>query len=263
MACEFCTLNEFWEYKYRRRSFENVLSELARFKEAGFTRVHFKDETITLNKGWCGELFREIEKANLGMSYKVKSRVDGLDEALLMQMMRAGVDTVHMGVESITPQSLKSMSKDIGVKAIENAFDLLLSNGCQANPVYLFGWIGEKPEDLELNASYIEARGKIKGVITYISFLTPHPGSHLVKKHANDITVLTDDYSRYTHKQPVAVPKSLGEDGLQLMVDAYHRIGEVCNMQSVNPTIDNDYLMTISDSYLLTERRHEERAVYA
>lgn len=263
MACEFCTLNEFWEYKYRKRSFENIISELTKFKEAGFKRVHFKDETITLNKKWCNELFREIENADLGMSYKVKSRADGIDEQSLQQMMRAGVDTIHMGAESITPQSLKSMSKGVGVRTIDQAFDLLLNNGCQINPVYLFGWVGEKPEDLELNASYIEARGQRKGVITYVSFITPHPGSHLVKKHINDFVVLSNDYSRYTHKQPVAVPKSLGDNGLQLMVDAYHRIGEICNMQSVNPRIEQSYLESLTDSSSLTERGHEEKAVYA
>src|SRR3989344_142751 len=248
MSCEFCTLNELWEYKYRKRSFENVLQELQLFKEAGFKRVHFKDETITLNRKWCAELFKEIESANLGMSYKVKSRINGLDEPLLQQMMRAGVDTIHSGIESISQRTLNGMSKQVNVKSILDSFELMLSNGCQVNPVYMFSWMGEKPEDLEANSLFIQEMGQRKGVITYVSFITPHPGSNLVNKLGKDLRILSTDYARYTHKQPVAVPYSLGDDGIRLMVDHYHRIGEVCDMQDVNPRIDPVYLEEISPS---------------
>lgn len=246
MSCEFCTLNELWEYRYRRRSFDNILEELNLLKESGFKRVHFKDETITLNKKWCGELFEEISRAGLDMTYKAKSRVDGIRPDLLHKMMDAGLDTIHTGVESISQRTLDSMAKDVKAKEIKDSFEVMLGNGCKVNPVYMLGWPGERPEDLEENAAFIETIGQQQGVITYVSFITPHPGSSLESGRRDQLRILTTDLSRYTHKQPVAVPRSLGENGLQLMVDAYHRIAESCGMQEVNPGIDSKYLEQIA-----------------
>ena len=246
LSCEFCTLNELWEYRYRRRSFDSILEELALFKDFGFERVHFKDETITLNKKWCADLFGEIENAGFDMAYKAKSRINGLTPELLEQMMAAGVDTIHSGIESVSQRTLDGMAKKVKAKSIRENFDLMLDNGCQVNPVYMFGWPGESVEDLEANAAFIEEMGTRQGVITYISFITPHPGSNLTNNLMDELVVLSSDLSRYTHKQPVAVPRSLGREGLQLMVDNYHRVAEATGMQDVNPGIDPVYLAEIS-----------------
>ncbi|PIN89444.1 hypothetical protein COU60_03550 [Candidatus Pacearchaeota archaeon CG10_big_fil_rev_8_21_14_0_10_34_76] len=259
LSCKFCTLNELWEYRYRRRSFDNVLEELALFKDFGFERAHFKDETITLNKKWCGELFKEIEQAGLGMSYKAKSRINGLTPELLDQMMSGGVDTIHSGIESVSQRTLDGMAKKVDARSIREAFELMLGNGCNVNPVYMFGWAGETPEDLANNAAFIEKMGIRAGVITYISFITPHPGSNLTKDLADELIVLSSDLSRYTHKQPVAVPRSLGPRGLQLMVDHYHRIAEATGMQNVNPKVDPIYLAEISHANAMTRHINPEQ----
>ena len=245
MTCKFCTLNELWEYRYRRRSFGNIIEELNTLKNFGFKRVHFKDETITLNKSWCNDLFREIEMANLGMSYKVKSRSNGLEEKLLKQMMAAGVDTIHSGIESISQRTLDGMEKRVKTESIVRFFELVLGNGCMVNPVYMFSWPGENMNDLEENAHFIRKMGQKQGVITYISFITPHPGSQL-STGVRGLQILSKDYSRYTHKQPVAIPISLGPNGLRSMVDYYHKIARDCGMQEVNPAVESAYLEEIS-----------------
>lgn len=254
MTCNFCTLNELWEYSYRRRSFDNIIAELDLFKQKGFKRTHFKDETITLNARWCGELFSEIEKAGLGMKYKAKSRMDGLEPALLEQMMAAGVDTIHTGVESPSQKTLDSMEKRVRTQQIAEGFDLLLDKGCKVNPVYMLGWPGEEPADLAESARFIIEMGQRPGVITYVSFITPHPGSSLVEELGDQLRVVSTDLSRYTHKQPVAVPRSLGDKGLQIMVDHYHQIAEACGMQDVNPRVDQAYIDEVAGNDLAVRK---------
>lgn len=248
MSCEFCTLNELWEYRYRRRSFDSILEELALFKDAGFERAHFKDEAITLNQKWCGDLFGEIGKSGLGMSFKAKSRIDGIGDGLLGVMVSAGVDMIHTGVESISQKNLDGMSKKIKARGVQDSLNLILQNGCQVNPVYMLGWPGETPQDLAENTAFIREMGQHPGVITYVSFITPHPGSGLDREYGDQLRILTTDLSRYTHKQPVAVPRSLGENGLQLMVDAYHEVAEATGMQEVNPRVDQRYLDSVRDA---------------
>lgn len=243
LTCKFCTLNEMWKFKHRTRSIDNIVEELAMLKGFGFDRVHFKDETVTLNKKRAKELFKAIEDADLDLKYKAKSRINRIDKETVEQMVRAGLDTIHTGVESVSENTLRTMQKGVSVDSIRNAFDTVIESGANINPVYIFSWVGETPQDLEENARFITQMGKRRGVISYISFLTPHPGSGI--EYEEGLNVLTRDLNRYTHKQPVAVPKSLGENGLALMVDEYHRIAEETGMQKVNPEIDPQYLNEI------------------
>lgn len=243
MTCKFCTLNEMWRFEHRKRSPQNVIKELEMLKNFGFNRVNFKDESLTIDRKRSMELFKEIEKANLGISYKAKSRINQIDGELLSQMARAGLDTIHTGVESVSQNSLRSMGKGVDADYIRRAFDVVLSNGININPVYLFSWAGESKEDLMRNAQFINEQGARKGVISYISFITPHPNSRI--ENLRGLEVLTKDFSRYTHKQPVAVPTSLGSDGLRMMVDLYHQVAENIGMQKYNPKIDSIYLEEI------------------
>lgn len=243
MTCKFCTLNDMWKFKHRKRSPENVIKELEMLKTFGFDKINFKDESITLDRKRAIELFRAIEKANLGMEYKAKSRITQVDDELLSQMARAGLNTIHTGVESVSQNSLRSMGKGINADYIQKSFDAILNKGINVNPVYLFSWIGESKGDLLRNVQFIERQGKRKGVITYISFITPHPNSKI--DNLNGLEILTDDFSRYNHKQPVAIPASLGSDGLRFMVDLYHQVAENIGMQDYNPKVDQEYLEEI------------------
>jgi radical SAM superfamily enzyme YgiQ (UPF0313 family) len=193
-----------------------------------------------MNRNWAMGLFREIERADLGLTYKAKSRINQVDSQLVQQMVRAGLDTIHTGIESVSTNSQRAMGKIINPDSIRKGFDTVLDNGCRINPVYMFSWVGETPEYLRFNARFIEEMGKREGVLTYLSFITPHPGSAI--DNLEGLSILTDDYSRYTHKQPVAVPESLGEEGLKMMVDYYHSISETIGMQKYNPKIDPEYL---------------------
>lgn len=234
MGCKFCTLNKHWQYRYRKRSIKNIIKEVLLLKDFGFKRIHFKDESMAIDKKWSMKLFKEIEKLNLGIKFKAKSRIDQLSEDLIKQMVKAGIDTVHFGVESVSQSSLNGMQKSLKKDQIRRAFNILLGNGCKANPVYMFSWIGETEKDIIENSQFIEELGKLNGVITYVSFITPHPGSNLKDEN---LKILSKDYARYTHKYPVAIPKSLGKNGLQLMVKHFNHIAKVTGTEKFNPII--------------------------
>ncbi|MBR9703167.1 B12-binding domain-containing radical SAM protein [Candidatus Woesearchaeota archaeon] len=239
--CSFCTLSELWNYKYRSRSVSNIVDEARHLSSLGFKRIHFKDESITTNPKWAYELFSALEEADLDMKYKAKSRVGELDETLLEQMLKAGLDTIHFGVESITDSALVSMGKGISTQQTKEFIAMLAKNGCRANPVYMFGWPGETPESLRHNTEYILENSLMRDTVTYISFITPHPGSR-IDGTLDGLQVLTKDLSRYTHKHPVAVPLSLGHNGLDLMVEQYHRVAEKTGTKEFNPRIEESYL---------------------
>ncbi len=149
------------------------------------------------------------------------------------------------------------MSKPVSEATIRNAFDTMLGNGCNVNPVYLFGYAGETPADLETDARFIREMGSRDGVITYVSFMTPHPQSGV---RTDGLDILTADLSRYNHKQPVAVPRSLGREGLKGMVDTYHEVTGEIGMRHVNPRVDPAYLGQVLKKPAMETRGESELA---
>ena len=131
------------------------------------------------------------------------------------------------------------MKKGVKSGYIKSTLEMI-KNYCKVNPVFLFGWIGETSETLLENCNYIEEIGMEESVIPYISFITPHPGSTL--QNNPFLQILTCDLNRYTHKQPVAVPLSLGEDGLRKMVENFNYLSAKTGTELLNPRIKDDYL---------------------
>lgn len=243
MSCNFCTVSKHWKNEYRPRSVESVLEEIRILRDYGFERIHLKDESMLQDKERAVRLFTAIKDANIGVKIKGKARLDELDDSLLYLMKGAGVDMLHIGVESVSDRSLESMNKGLTIQDIRGTLDNVLSYDIGVNPVFMFSWIGETPDDLRKNAEFIQDFGSNSNVVTYISFLTPHPGTWLWKKSPdNGLIIVSNDINRYTHKQPVAVPTSMGDNGLELMVDTYHEVTREINMERVNPHISPVYM---------------------
>jgi anaerobic magnesium-protoporphyrin IX monomethyl ester cyclase len=221
-GCGFCTLNKMWGHSYRQRSIENIIEELRIYEKAGFNRVHFKDESIALNPQFAIELFGRIAESRLSLKYKVKSRVDQVTSPLLESFAYGGVDTIHTGIESFSQAELDRTGKGTSLADINQAVNGILSSGIRLNPVYIFGLPGQTENDLNASAEDIERVGKNPNVITYISFMTPHPGT----QSPEGLRIVTRDLNRYTHKQPVCYPTTLGNNGLVKMVDTYHQLAD-------------------------------------
>ena len=236
--CNFCTLNKMWGFSYRHRSVENILEELDFLSKVGFKRVHFKDESVTLDAKFAEELFEGLASANLGLKYKVKSRINQASPNLLSRMVRAGVDTIHTGIESVSQDELIRINKGISAESIYENIKNILESGLKLNPVYILGLPGQTESDLKVTSEFIEEVGSNPNVITYMSFMTPHPGTVSEK----DLRILTQDFSRYTHKQPVCYPESLGYSGFRMMIDKYHELAEKTGTTNVNPPVDESYL---------------------
>jgi len=245
-SCSFCTVTKHWQNFYRPRTIESVIEEMKALVDYGFSRVHFKDESMLQDRNRAVKLFTRIRDENLGVNIKGKARLDEIGDDLLELMKNAGVDMLHIGIESVSHQSLASMSKGLTVGDIRGTLENVLKHGIGVNPVYMFSWPGETRADLQRNAEFIADFGNNPNVVTYMSFITPHPGTMLKEKSPeNGLVVLTDDINRYTHKQPVAVPASLGYDGLYLMASTYNKLSRRLMMQRVNPLISHEYINSL------------------
>ena len=59
------------------------------------------------------------------------------------------------------------------------------------------------------------------------------------------MNILSLDLDKYTHLFPVAVPKSLGVNGLEKLVGAYHEITDQNDLHQLNPPIKYEDLLPL------------------
>lgn len=102
--CTFCSVHNTFGFKYRRRSVENVLSEMRRRYEEGYRVFDFEDDNLTFYKDEMKELCRRLIEAfpagaiqcvaMNGISYL------SLDGELLELMKRAGFTHLNIALVS-------------------------------------------------------------------------------------------------------------------------------------------------------------------
>jgi hypothetical protein len=76
----------------------------------------------------------------------------------------------------------------------------------------------------------------------FVSFATLHPGSYFKKVFKSEFSSVATDLTKYIHILPVSVPKTLGKNGLSLLIDAHNKIRTESEMTYRNPTLHLEFV---------------------
>ena len=112
-GCTFqCTFCEQRSGDIRYRSAKNVADEMEEcYQRYGVREIDVFDPLFTINKKRVIEVCKEIQKRNLKLIWSCRSRVDTIDEEMLIEMKKAGCYRIYFGIESGDEQILKNIKK--------------------------------------------------------------------------------------------------------------------------------------------------------
>lgn len=139
-TCSFCSIHMFYRTApgkvVRTRNPAEVVREM-RFllEENGITIFLFQDDDFPLFgpvwKKWTREFLAELHRNGLAgkMVWKINCRADAVDPELFVEMRRAGLHMVYMGLESGTEEGLKTLHKQITVEQNIRAVEILKQIG--------------------------------------------------------------------------------------------------------------------------------------
>ena len=164
--CDFCSVTQLFGHRPRTKSIEQVVEELDGLYDLGWRgTVGFVDDNLIGNRK---KLLTELLPALIGwragkwgMSFSTQVTVDLADDAELMDLMvRAGFDTVFVGIESVDEASLAECNKRqnahrdrLGdVRGIQRA-------GMQVQGGFIVGFDHDTPKVFERMASFIQESG--------------------------------------------------------------------------------------------------------
>ena len=185
-GCEFCTVTGFFGDSIRFRSNESVVNELLALKalaqeQKGKIAVFFIDDNFAINPRRTKALLREIIARGAQLPWVAQISMNLLrDEELVSLIAESGGKWIFMGLESIDPENLKTVSKGFNKPAEYGpVLERLNRHDLYAITSFIFGMDGDRPGAAERTLEQI--RSWPPGLPVF-GLLTPYPATPLYDK---------------------------------------------------------------------------------
>lgn len=161
--------------RYRSRSYDNVLAEIDWIIENIEPQyIQIIDDSFTIQKDRCITILDALIERKYPCKFKVRSRVNAVDEEILNKMKCAGVDTVVYGLESGSQEMLDAFNKKTTVEQNIRACLLTRKAGMNCIGDMILFYPGENRETLKETEAFV---GKAKPTAVHFFVLTPLPST--------------------------------------------------------------------------------------
>lgn len=186
--CSFCSGHLFGK-KFRFRSAQSILDEIEHIHTTYGTReFHFVDDAMTLHKKRLEEFCRGLAVRRLPIQWKVMTRIDAVDQALLKTIRQAGCKAIDYGVESGHPETLKRIHKPHTVEMVREIIPMTAQSGIQPNVFFILGFPWEDVAVLQ------NTHNLVKDIAPYVSvfhpavasILIPFPGTEIYEQYSKE-----------------------------------------------------------------------------
>jgi radical SAM superfamily enzyme YgiQ (UPF0313 family) len=146
--CGYCS--QVYSEKLRFRSVELVVDEMEFLeKNYGVREIVFFDETFTIGKKRMRKFSEEVQRRGLNVKFNIRARVDTVDREVVRALKKAGLRSIHMGVEAGTNRVLKIMNKQITREQTEEAFRVCREEGVDTRGYFMVGYYDTTHDDVE------------------------------------------------------------------------------------------------------------------
>ncbi|RLE19988.1 MAG: B12-binding domain-containing radical SAM protein [Acidobacteria bacterium] len=174
--CDFCSIASVFRGSFRRRPVGEIVGELESLKEK---YVFFVDDNIVGDPEAAGEFFDAITP--LGFRWLSQASLHALrDDELIRRMARSGCIGLLVGFESLDPENLAVMGKQINqVELYRDALQALRRAGIFVYGTFIFGYPHDTAESFEHSLRFAHEE---KLFVAAFNHLVPFPGTPLFKR---------------------------------------------------------------------------------
>ncbi|MEW6075641.1 MAG: radical SAM protein [Candidatus Omnitrophota bacterium] len=216
--CSFCSVTKIFGRKYRFRSAENIMEEIAGREASSF---FFCDDNFTAHPARTHRLL-DLMLRHKVPEWTCQVRCDAAkDRALLSLMAKAGCSSVCIGFESVNHLTLKAYEKKQTLEEIVEAIRSFRTRKIKIHGMFVLGSDNDNARTV-----WETLRFAIKQKIDTIQMmiLTPFPGTKVYQELESQKRIFTKDWSLYDGQHIVFKPNLLSARELQQSVlKAYAR----------------------------------------
>jgi len=129
--CTYCGVKLVMGRGFRKRSAENVLAEMEKWRREGYTLFGVNDDTFTSDIARVERICDLLIERKLDVSWELRTgvRVDRVNEQLLRRMKAAGCIFLAFGIESINDAILRNIKKGITFAQVDKAVSMAAEAG--------------------------------------------------------------------------------------------------------------------------------------
>lgn len=177
--CIFCAAGALSGSRQRRRSVENIFSEvyyLVTHYEATFLII--TDDTFTVSHRRVRRFCELILASGITFHWRCESRVQGMNEDILKWMSAAGCVSIQYGVESGSQEVLNRIHKYLSLEKLPQV--LQATNTAQITPICMFilGHYCDTPETMQKTLDLMRDIHSRYHAGVLLSINTPFPGTY-------------------------------------------------------------------------------------
>lgn len=178
--CRFCSSPAFWGRSLRFRSPDAILEELCHLRDRyGMLYFSIRDDTFTADRHRVIEFCRKMLENGLYFLWNCQSRVNCVDEEVLVWMKRAGCECIQFGVESGSKKVLDALGKRITKAEITRACQLVKQVGMNLSVYLITGVPGETDDDVDNTVALIREIKPHDGLVSPLAY---YPGTKLYQE---------------------------------------------------------------------------------
>ena len=204
----------------RRRSHENVLSELRGLRDAGkLGYVIFLDDTFTIHHPWVKEFCR-LYKQEFSAKFCLHARVETVNEKMLHMLADAGCQQITYGIESGSERVRREvMKRPVTNQRFRDVVRWTKEAGIFVIANYMLGLPGETLA--ELNETY-ELAEELESFDFGFFVFYPYPGTHLFQT-CRDLGYLPTDYMQRpaNHRETILSLPDLTQADIDVVYDKF------------------------------------------
>ena len=235
-GCEFCSVVLMFGRRVRTVEPGEIVRQIKRLKPK---KLFFYDDNFFISKRRGRELLTEMVRQNLDVPFFAQIRVDSVckdgkvDHDLLKLMWAAGFRIAYLGLESISPATLKEYKKESSIEDMVGGLAALHATGIKTHGMFVFGGDSDTLESLSSTADFAVEHG-----LNSIQFLalTPLPGTRQTAQFAAEGRIFTKNWSLYDGHHVVFWPKQMTPFELQMAIlDAHKRFYRGTRILPIRP----------------------------
>ena len=192
--CDFCNVTVLFGHRPRLKSDEQVIAELDRIYDAGWrSNIFFVDDNFIGNKRYLKTRLLpaliEWRQDKKGCVFFTEASINLADDAELLDLMvRAGFDSVFIGIETPNNDSLTECQKIQNKnRNLINDVKILQRAGLQVQGGFIVGFDSDSPSIFQQLVDFIQKSGIVTAMV---GLLQAPPGTRLFDRLKKDNRLL-------------------------------------------------------------------------
>ncbi len=173
-GCTYCIKHVSYQFSVRLRSPEKIMEEMWALKKLGINNIHMYSDLFTVNREQVVNLCKLMITEKINIHWTCNSRVDYVDEEMLMWMGKAGCRLISWGIESGNEQILRHAHKGADPAKAERALRWSKQAGIMNWGYFIIGLPTETEDTIRQTIDFAK---KLPLDIALFHVAAPYPGT--------------------------------------------------------------------------------------